>query len=110
MSIILVFGHVFIPFLGLMARTVRRSKPFLLFASIYILVIHWVDHYWIIMPQAFENHAFTFSAPFGMLGDIACAIGLIGLFLAIFFLISGNKPLVPLKDPRLGESLNFHNP
>ena len=118
MSIILLFGHIFIPFLGLMARTVRRNKSFLYFASIYILVIHWIDHYWIIMPSmgqdgffthASENAVFTFSGT-GMISDVACAIGMIGLFLAIFFLIARDKPLVPLKDPRLGEALNYHNP
>lgn len=109
MSIVLLFGHLLIPFLGLMARTVRRNKTYLFFASIYILVIHWIDHYWIIMPQALENNAFTFSG-MGILGDLAMAVGLIGMFLAIFFLISGNKPLVPLRDPRLGEALNHHNP
>ena len=121
MSIFLVVGHVFIPFLGLMARTVRRNKNFLFFASIYILVIHWIDHYWIIMPQALKSTStslapgmdgagvFTFSG-MGFVSDIACAVGMIGLFLAIFFLIARDKPLVPLKDPRLGECLNFHNP
>ena len=109
MSIVLVFGHIFIPFLGLMARTVRRSKPFLFFASIYILAIHWIDHYWIIMPQAKANNEYTFTG-LNMVADLSCAVGMIGLFLAIFFLIAGKKPLVPLKDPRLGESLNFHNP
>ena len=109
MSIILLFGHIFIPFLGLMARTVRRNKTFLFFASIYILVIHWVDHYWIVMPQAMENAQFTFSG-MGMISDIAGAVGMIGLFLAIFFLIARDKPLIPLKDPRLGECLNHHNP
>ena len=109
MSLMLLIGHLFIPFLGLMARTVRRSKSFLFFASIYILVVHWIDHYWIVMPQAFGDHRFTFTG-LQMVGDIACAIGLIGLFMAVFFLISGNKPLVPLQDPRLGECLNHHNP
>ena len=109
MSIFLVVGHIFIPFLGLMARTVRRNKNFLFFASIYILVIHWIDHYWIIMPQAMENAQFTFSG-LGFVSDIACVVGMIGFFLAIFFLVARDKPLVPLKDPRLGEALNYHNP
>ncbi len=108
MSIILLFGHLFIPFLGLMARTVRRNKTFLFFASIYILAIHWIDHYWIVMPQALPGREFTFSG-LGLVSDFACGVGLIGLFLSIFFLICGNKPLVPLKDPRLGEALNYHN-
>ena len=109
MSIVLLFGHIFIPFLGLMARTVRRNKNYLFYASIYILVIHWIDHYWIIMPQALANNEFTMSGT-GIVGDLAIAVGLIGLFMAIFFLIVRDKPLVALQDPRLGESLNHHNP
>lgn len=105
-SLLLLFGHLFIPFLGLMARSVRRNKKFLLFASIYILVFHWVDHYWIVMPQMTADHAFTFNP----LIDIPCAIGMIGLFVAMFCLIARDRPLVALQDPRLGESLNFKNP
>ncbi len=109
MSIILVVGHLLIPFLGLMARSVRRNKTYLFFAAIYILVVHWIDHYWIVMPQALPQSQFTFSG-WGLISDIACAVGMTGMLLAIFFLIAGNKPLVPLKDPRLGEALNYHNP
>ena len=58
---------------------------------------------------ATENAQFTFSG-MGLVSDVACAVGMIGLFLTIFFLIARDKPLVPLKDPRLGEALNYHNP
>ncbi len=105
LSLILLFGHLFIPFLGLMARTVRRNKTFLLFASIYVLVFHWIDHYWLVMPQLNPGEPLTFS----WLIDIPCAIGMIGLFVAIFCLIARDRPLVPLQDPRLGEALNFKN-
>ncbi|MEM7453047.1 MAG: quinol:cytochrome C oxidoreductase [Planctomycetota bacterium] len=105
-SLLLLVGHLFIPFLGLMARTVRRNKTFLFFASIYILVMHWIDHYWVIMPQLYPEHTFTFNP----LVDIPCVVGMVGLFITMFCLIAGRKSLVPLKDPRLGESLNFKNP
>ena len=105
-SLILLFGHLLIPFLGLMARTVRRNKKFLFFASIYMLCMHWLDHYWLVMPQLKDDHSFA-AIP---LVQIPCAIGLIGLFVALFCFIARDKPLVPLKDPRLGEALNFENP
>ena len=105
-SLILLFGHLLIPFLGLMARTVRRNKKFLFFASIYMLCMHWLDHYWLVMPQLKDDHSFA-AIP---LVQIPCAIGLIGLFIALFCFIARDKPLVPLKDPRLGEALNFENP
>lgn len=105
-SLILLVGHLIIPFLGIMARTVRRSKTFMCCASIYILVMHYIDHFWLVMPQANADHSFTFN-PFA---DIGCAVGMLGLLVAFFLLVARDRPLVPLKDPRLGEALNFHNP
>lgn len=105
-SVILLFGHLLFPFLGLMARTVRRSKKFLFYASIYMLCMHWLDHYWLVMPQYMDDHSFA-AIP---LVQIPVAIGMIGLFVALFCFIARDKSLIPLKDPRLGESLNFKNP
>ena len=108
-SLILLIGHLFVPFLGIMARTVRRNKTYLFYASIFVLFMHWVDHYWLIMPQMTEDHAFD-SSFMTRFAELSGAIGMIGLFVAIFCLMTRDKPLIPLKDPRLGESLNFKNP
>jgi hypothetical protein len=103
-SILLLFGHLLIPFLGLMARTVRRNKKFLMFASCYMLVMHWVDQYWLIMPKFNEGS----SLPFGLV-DLCCWVGLGGFYVAGFCWIAGEKALIPVRDPRLPESLNFKN-
>ena len=118
LSIVLLAGHLFIPFFLLMGRTLRRNKTVLSVSAVFILVTHWVDHYWLVMPQmdraALElsgrrgdelSPVFTFTGT-GIIIDIACVVGMIGLFLAVFFLIVRDRPLVPLKDPRLGEALN----
>lgn len=107
-SLILLFGHLLIPFLGMMARTVRRNKTYLLFASIYILAMHWVDHYWLIMPQMNPDHSFE-SGLMPRLAELSCAIGMIGIYVALFCLVARDRPLVSLHDPRLKESLNFKN-
>lgn len=111
----LLIFHLIIPFLGLMARTVRRNKTYLLFAAIYVLCIHWYDHFYIVMPQYgydIEGHAIEGREgfPFSPLIDLPCAIGMVGLYVALFALIAGDRPLVPKQDPRLGESLNHVNP
>ena len=120
-SMLLLFGHLLIPFLGLMARTVRRSKTFLLFSSIYLLVMHWVDHYWLVMPQlgatvhdgykrdgvAIETASVNVLPG---LTEILLFAGMGAIFVASFCLIAGNRSLVPLKDPRLHEALNYDNP
>ena len=120
-SMILLFGHLFIPFLGMMARTVRRSKTFLMFSSVYLLVMHWVDHYWIVMPQygASVFHGYLRDGKdietnmvnvLPGLTEILLLVGMGAIFLASFCLVAGNRSLVPLKDPRLHEALNYDNP
>ena len=116
MSIVLLVGHLFIPFFTLMGRTLRRNRTALTISAIFILCMHWLDHYWLVMPQM-DVHAvelgsrqlgspvFTFSGT-GILIDLACGIGMIGLFIAFFCLIARDRPLVPMQDPRLKEALN----
>ncbi len=105
-SLILLVGHLFIPFFLLMGRGLRRNKTILTISAIFILVMHWVDHYWIIMPQMDPHHnTFTLSGT-GILQGLAGMVGMIAVYIALFCLITRNRPLVPLKDPRLGEALN----
>jgi hypothetical protein len=112
-SMVLLFGHLFIPFLGMMARTVRRNKNFLLFASIYLLAMHWVDHYWLIMPQygasvypGYSQAAFSFWA----VPELLCFLGIGFVIVSSFCLIAGKRSLVARRDPRLHEALNYDNP
>lgn len=112
-SMILLFGHLFIPFLGLMARSVRRNRTFLLFASIYLLILHWVDHFWLVMPQlnasVFPTYDYNTTLPF-MLPALVCLVGMGGIFLASFCVVAGKRSLVCTRDPRLHEALNYDNP
>ena len=101
-SLILIAGHVFIPFLAIMPRTLRRNKTYMAFASMFVLVMCWFDHFWLVMPQ--------FRTEFGMQpADVLCLIGLGGLFVASFAWIAGERSLIPEGDPRLYESLSYHN-
>jgi Ni/Fe-hydrogenase subunit HybB-like protein len=106
LSLILLVGHLFIPFFLLMGRALRRNRQLLTISAVFILIMHWVDHYWLIMPQMNpEAKTYTLTGS-GILTDICCTIGVIGIYIALFCLITRNRPLVPLKDPRLGEALN----
>jgi len=111
LSYVLLIGHLFIPFLAMMGRTVRRNKTFLFGATIYLLVMHVLDHFWLVMPH--YNHMpgghsreLATTGLFSFFGDIACTVGMVSAFIAIFCLVARNRPLVPLQDPRLGEALN----
>ncbi len=101
-SLVLIFGHFFIPALLLLRRQFKRSKSQLAFVSVWLLVMHYVDLYWLIYPQ------FAPSPVFGLV-EIGALVGLVGLFVAALVKAAGQHSLLPLNDPRLDESLKFHN-
>ena len=102
-SLALLFGHLLIPFFGLLSREAKRRRPVLAFWAIWMLVFHWFDLYWLVMPSLGRD-----APPFGLI-DVAVALGVFCLFLGGVVVVAGQKSLVPCKDPRLGESLVFEN-
>jgi hypothetical protein len=112
LTYVLLIGHLFVPFLAMMGRTVRRNKTFLAGATVWLLLMHWLDHFWLVVPH--YSHApgghlredTVATSFFFFLGDVCCTVGMIAAFVAIFCLVARSRPLVPLQDPRLGEALN----
>ncbi|MDH3584024.1 MAG: quinol:cytochrome C oxidoreductase, partial [Phycisphaerae bacterium] len=49
-SVVLVVGHLLIPFPGLVSRWAKRLLGLLTFWCIWMLVFHFVDLYWVIVP------------------------------------------------------------
>lgn len=102
-GLLLVAGHFAIPFIGLMPRASKRRKAALVFWSVWILVMHYADLYWIAMPQFSPGHV-----PLGLV-DLGCFLGIGGLFVAGAAYTARGRSLVPERDPRLHESLAFEN-
>jgi hypothetical protein len=102
-GVFLILGHFAIPFFGIMSRHVKRNRKGMLFWCVWMLVAHWIDIYYIVMPQAAPN-----ALPFGVI-DVAMAIGLGGVVVAGAVWTAAGHPLVAVRDPRLAESLAFHN-
>jgi len=102
-SVVLLFGHLLIPFFGLIGRWAKRWKVSLGFWAAWLLVMHWIDIYWLVMPAYSPE-----KPPFGLI-DIACTVGIGGMYLAALMWTAGQRSLVPLGDPRLKESRDFEN-
>lgn len=102
-ALLLLFGHLLLPFLGLLSRHVRRNRAALAGWAGWLLVMHWVDLYWLVMPTFAKEHV-----PFGLI-DVLCLLGMVSLYLAAVLFVAADRPLIPVRDPRLGESLAFHN-
>jgi hypothetical protein len=102
-SLLLLFGHFLVPFCGLMSRHAKRNKRVLAGWAGLLLVMHWIDIYWLVMPQ------FSDTGPtFGFV-DAFCLVGMGGLYLAIVARLAADRELIAPRDPRLGESLAFRN-
>lgn len=102
-SLGLIVGHMFIPFLALLSRHVKRSKPLLAFWAVWLMAMHWIDLYWLVMPGLSPE-----VAPFSVI-DVCCFVGIGGVWMAGWLQLAGDRPLVPLGDPRLHEALAFEN-
>jgi branched-subunit amino acid transport protein AzlD len=102
-TLVLLFAHLIIPFLGLLPRNAKRNKISLGFWAVWLLAAHWLDLYWLVLPT-FSLQRPTFGAV-----DIICFAGLGCLFLAGLLRAVGGRAMIPLGDPRLGESLAFEN-
>jgi hypothetical protein len=78
----------------------------------WMLIWHWVDIYWQVMP-ALNNHKLLgaeASPIFRMLPlDILVLLGLGLLFMGAVASAISKVNLIPVKDPGLGECLRFEN-
>ncbi len=102
-SLALVFGHFVIPFFALMSRYMKRNPRVLLAGAVWMLVMHYVDVFWLIRP------AFSHGAARLVAADMTSVIGFGGAYVALFFHRLARYPLVPEKDPRLAASVAFEN-
>lgn len=100
---LLVLVHLLIPFLGFMSRTVRRNKRLMAGWAIWMLVAHWLDLAYLILPQADGPVAGSV-----VLGLIATA-GTLGVFAWAWMSSAAGKWLLPVADPRLPIALTYHN-
>jgi hypothetical protein len=102
-GVMLIVGHFFIPFFFLISRATKRNPTTLFLGAVWMLAIHYVDLYFIIMP-VLDDHG-----PHPSLVDLFSLLGVLSLFLAAFAFLASKAELVPVKDPRLPESLRFEN-
>ena len=108
-SLVLLFGNLLIPFCGLLSRHAKRRKWSLAFWAVWLLAMHWIDLYWLVMPNlSVRASTPPTGLPFGVL-DICLFLGLGGVYLAGLLHVAGQHLLLPVADPRLEESLAFEN-
>jgi hypothetical protein len=102
-SILLMVGHFGVPFLYLMGRTVKRHAATLALGGAWLLTMHFIDLYWQVMPTLHPEGVRVTAL------DIAAFAAVGGCFVTAMGWLMRRQALVPLRDPRLPESLAFEN-
>lgn len=105
----LIFGHFLFSFIYLLfyGNKVRASR--MIFICVWTLVFHMLDLYFNILPSKRLDYDMYVPYPFTIsLWDVAAFVG-IGGICAWSFMRSWRKTLpIPVKDPRINESLHHH--
>ena len=101
-SLILLIFRFVVPFLALLPRGNKRSDTNVLAVSVLVLVMQYLDIYWMVYPNFFDGHV-TFG-----FWEIGIFAGFAGVFLLTIMAFWTKHSLVPLKDPRLHEAINHH--
>jgi hypothetical protein len=102
--------HFFVPFFFLLSRHVKRSRIGLAVAAVYILFVHLIDIYWLIMPTAgAHGPGEPLHLGEGLLVHGLAWVGIGGFFFAAFGFIMKRNKLLAIGDPRIEESLSHEN-
>jgi hypothetical protein len=102
LSIGLLIFRFIVPFISLLPRGLKRNENHVIMVSILILIMQYVDIYWMVYPNFFDG-----QVTFGFI-EIGMFCGFAGLFLFSITTFFKKFSLVPIKDPRLNEALDHH--
>ncbi len=103
-GVFLILGHFVIPFGALLSRSLKRNRAKLSLVAFWILLVHAVDLYWLIMPTLNPDGLvfhWTMVTSFVGVGGLAVAFAL--------WRIRGHFT-VPVRDPYLADSLAYRQP
>ncbi len=101
-GLFLAMFHFAVPFALLLSRPFKRNIRKLVWVAVWLMLMRWVDLFWIIEPNFSKTLTITIA-------DIVVPIAIGGFWLAYFFRNLGSLPLLPAYDPSAGEVLQPHH-
>ncbi|HWP45417.1 MAG TPA: hypothetical protein VNO14_19415 [Blastocatellia bacterium] len=101
-GLFIVLFHFALPFVMLLSRDLKRNGRLLAMVAIGVIVMRFVDLYWMIAPGFHEG-----GAHFSIL-DLVLPVGIGGIWVWFFIQQLKNRPLIPIRDPHLADALSQH--
>jgi len=103
-SMVIIFGHFFLPFLALLRIDVKSVWPYMIPLCVWMWLMHFIDLSFNIMPvlhpKGFVLHWM----------DIGCWAFMAGLLATVFLKKFASTAPYPIKDPRLIEAMGIIHP
>ncbi len=97
----LALFHFVVPFFLLLSRDLKRNPRAIAGVAAWLLLVHWVDLYWLVMPHLHPD------GPRPSLLDLTAFVGVGGVAVAWTVLRMRGTASVPLRDPYLEASLRY---
>ena len=101
-SMALLIFRFIVPFLALLPRGLKRNENHVILVSSLILIMQYVDIYWMVYPNFFHGHV-----TFGLI-EVGMFAGFAGMFLYSVSTFLQKNNLVAIKDPRMHEAVDHH--
>lgn len=98
-TVVNVLFNWVIPFIVLLPRWTKKNEGVLLKVCIIIMIGHWIDLFWMIMPPFMKND------PVMNIWEIGPIASAVAIFFYLTFRVLSQRNIVPIKDPMLVESL-----
>ena len=97
----LILGHFAVPFAVLLSRAVKKNPVWLATVGLWILFIHYVDLYWVVMPQVRPGQ------PLLDWSNVTAWVGVGGAAVAFGIYLMRGRYALPVRDPFLDDSLTY---
>jgi hypothetical protein len=101
-GLVILLFHFALPFVMLLSRDLKRNGRMLAMVAIGVIVMRFVDLYWLIAPGFHEGRFHIHWL------DIVLPVGLGGIWIWFFTRQLKNRPLIPIRDPNLADAISQH--
>lgn len=105
----ILFGHFFIPFFALLSYRFKVTRHIIRRIAIWMLAVILLDMCYNILPALKDSHGD--ARPFftlNLLWVLTAVVGIGGICVWSYLRSFPTAKLIPIRDPRIGESLTHH--
>jgi hypothetical protein len=108
-GLVILFGHFLIPFLALLSYRFKVTKPIIRRIAYWILAIILIDIAYNIMPVMKDSHGDSLPLlSLNLVWVLTSVVGVGGVCVWAYLRSFPTAKLIPIRDPRIGESLTHH--